>query len=641
MLKLVISKCKDICTTRLSEGVISPYNSIRELQQYASSLVKTEPRAPNVTLSSDVQTFAIHGKKLHLPTLRSGLRKLYDEVSTALEEVILHQSIPITIPETLADDMSNTTRGYSWLDNATFTEKQYPILEGYLNDPSQRLCWKGLDGKLHFHAAGGSNFMKKTAFVNRGISVLNDIANALPARSTEFVDHKIRNSWRRRACYRDQGRLRWVNQYSKKTNGQKMDTFLPILVADELQALQEKYFILVRPVEELIALELWGQESRVLYHEYMYVEMGQRVNEEMFSRHLRTYLGKYIGADIGVEELRQLSVSIMREYIPAQSHYMVMDQNIGDLIQDHGTGLSRGHYGGLEGGLPYLTTDAMFKYDDFCSKWHCITGFGKHPAPPPLRLLQTGGQPTHSTPVPDTSTSIGDNVEQTGELMQMMRSLMNKVTHMESQLAVQAATTSTTLQEFRVQTKNDIRDGLAECFATFEATTSRTTNHLANIEDDTFVEMDGPDNFGGVADMGNRMEESSESELEYGPVVDIALNAMRLLLRKPTVEYRSTYQRQTIQACLALSSNVVAVMGTGEGKSMAWQVCGKLQPSIKNVIIISSAANLVNQHRRAKDMGLDACLFRFSEGKGSETMFERNNLIFAGMETAGDSRFKA
>jgi hypothetical protein len=232
-------------------------------------------------------------------------------------------------------------------------------------------------------------------------------------------------------------------------------------------------------------------------------------------------------------------------------------------------------------------------------------------------------------------------VEQTGELMQIMLSLLNKVTQMESQLAIQAATTSTTLQEFRVQTKNDIRDSLAECFATFEATTSRTTNHLANIEDDTFVEMDGPDNFGGVADMGNRMEESSESELEYGPVVDIALNAMRLLLRKPTIEYRSTYQRQTIQACLALSSNVVAVMGTGEGKSMAWQVCGKLQPSIKNVIIISSAANLVNQHRRAKDMGLDACLFRFREGKGSETMFERNNLIFVGMETAGDSRFKA
>jgi len=34
---------------------------------------------------------------------------------------------------------------------------------------------------------------------------------------------------------------------------------------------------------------------------------------------------------------------------------------------------------------------------------------------------------------------------------------------MESQLAIHTATTSTKLQEFWVQTKNDIQDGLAEC----------------------------------------------------------------------------------------------------------------------------------------------------------------------------------
>jgi len=98
-----------------------------------------------------------------------------------------------------------------------------------------------------------------------------------------------------------------------------MDTFLPILVADELQTLQEKYLLVIRPVEELLALILWGQEARVLYHEYMYVEMGRRVDSDMFSRHLRSYLGEYVGADLGVEELRQITVTIMREYIPAQT----------------------------------------------------------------------------------------------------------------------------------------------------------------------------------------------------------------------------------------------------------------------------------------------------------------------------------
>jgi len=140
-----------------------------------------------------------------------------------------------------------------------------------------------------------------------------------------------------------------------------MDTFLPILVADELQPLQEKYLILVCPVEELITLELWGQEACVLYHGYMYMEMDHRIDPNIFLRHLWSYLGKYVGADIGVEDLHQLLVSIMREYIPAQNHYMVVDQNVGDVIQEHSIHMSCGGNSGLEGSMPYLTTDVMFK----------------------------------------------------------------------------------------------------------------------------------------------------------------------------------------------------------------------------------------------------------------------------------------
>jgi len=40
-------------------------------------------------------------------------------------------------------------------------------------------------------------------------------------------------------------------------------------------------------------------------------------------------------------------------------------------------------------------------------------------------------------------------------------------------------------------------------------------------------------------------------------------------------------------------------------------------------------------------MGLKAYLYQFSDDKGSGTPFEDNNLIFVGMETAGDSQFQA
>jgi hypothetical protein len=467
--------CANICSSRLSEGVISPYNSIRELQQYASSLVKSEPCAPNITLSPDGQMFAIHGKQLHLPTLHSELRKKFNTVSQELDDV-LHQDIPFVIPSNLPDDMAITTRGYSWLDNGQFTNRQYPMLERYLNDPDQHLCWEGRDGKVHFHAAGCSTLMKKTASINRGLSILNDIVNSLPARSTEFINHKICNLWRRCNEYWDQGKLHWVNQYSKKSNLCKMDTFLPVLVADELQTLHEKYLILVHPVEELIAHELWGEEVCVLYHEYMYVEMDQRVEPDMFSRHLKYFMEQYVGVSIGVEELHQVAVSIMREYIPAESHYDIMGTNVGNLIQDHVTSTSCGSYACLEGSLPYLTMDAMFKYDDFCTHWHCVTGFGKYPPPHPLCLIRSSGPMMHSNPstnllqtIPTTNTTETNTTSAQGDLMDMMKLMLAKVTNLEVQMATHAATTSTNLQEFCVQTKNDIKDSMAKCFAAFEA----------------------------------------------------------------------------------------------------------------------------------------------------------------------------
>lgn len=594
----------------------------------------SEPRSPNITLSPDVQTFAIHGKQLHLPTLQAGLRKKFDMISKELDDVLLHQDLPFVIPSDLPDDMANTTRGYSWLDNGQFTDKQYPMLEGYLNDPNQQLCWEGRDGKLHFHAAGCSTLMKKTASVNRGISVLNDIVNSLPARSTEFTDHKIRNSWRRRNGYRDQGKLHWVNQYSKKSNIRKMDTFLPVLVADEMQTLQEKYLIFVRPVEELIARELWGEEARVLYNEYMYVEMGKRVEPDMFSRHLKSFMEEFVGVSIGVEELRQVSVSIMREYIPAESHYAVMGNNVGDLIQDHLTSTSHGSYACLDGSLPYLTTDAMFKYDDFCTRWHCVTGFGKHPPPHPLRLIRSSGPVMYVTPsrnsvegIPITNSNTASG---SGDLMQMMQLLLAKVTNLEVQMATQAATTSTNLQEFRVQTKNDIKDSMAECFAAFEASGGAAKVAELSVPNCTEQVCD---------DAPMIMERSPSPELEYGPRVDVALNAIRLLLAQPDAEYRSKNQKAGIQHCLQLSSNLVAVMSTGEGKSMMWQVCAKLQQHIKNVVIISSSANLMAQLQRAKDMGLSAGSFRFSDHKDSKHSFGDKNLIFVAMETAADQRF--
>jgi hypothetical protein len=84
-------RCEAICRTHLSEGAISPYNSIRELQKYASGFVMSEPRPPKTTLLSNVETFGRDGKQLDLLWLDTDLSTLLDDTSRLLDEALLGQ----------------------------------------------------------------------------------------------------------------------------------------------------------------------------------------------------------------------------------------------------------------------------------------------------------------------------------------------------------------------------------------------------------------------------------------------------------------------------------------------------------------------------------------------------------------------
>jgi len=526
--------------------------------------------------------------------------------------------------------MSNTTRGYSWLDNATFTEKTYPLLEIIMQDPDQKLCWKDREGNFHFHPRGATDFMMQSASLNEDLSVMDHTIHSQPHRGTEFVDTKIRNSWRRRNCVRDMGKLYWVEQYSKKTNRKQMDTYVPVCVADEVQTLEDKYLLLVRPVEELIALDLWGEEARVLYHEYMYVGMGQRVTADQFSRRLSAFMEWMVGFGLGVMEYRHIAIALMREYIPVQYHRNFTANSIGDLITDHISSTAQGIYAGLEGDLPYLTTDAMFKFNDFCARWQCLTGFGKHPPPLPLRLTQSQGHSISSSLAPAPSVeSTTPSLPAGDQVLEMLRLLMKKVDGLETLVSSQNAQVSSTLQEFRVQTKEDIREALAECFATQK-------NKPDVLPGPSYI-LPPQDNNMNHANLPDR----PESPLEYGPTLAESIrDTIRELLNIPDAEIRSDSQLRSIEAALHLRSNLVSVMATGEGKSMIWQVCARKQPQIRTVVVISSAATLQEQLTKAKKMGLEPLHFKWSGTKEHERHFGNSNLVFVAMETAADGRFK-
>jgi hypothetical protein len=117
---------------------------------------------------------------------------------------------------------------------------------------------------------------------------------------------------------------------------------------------------------------------------YLWVKDGKRVKSESFSHRFETLMGKYCACMIKPGSYRQVAVSIAREHILPQ--YLTEDYTI-DEAAHHGGSIAHSHYGVVEGDLPHLTADLVWKHRNVAREWHNVLGVGKRQPPRPLRLL--------------------------------------------------------------------------------------------------------------------------------------------------------------------------------------------------------------------------------------------------------------
>jgi hypothetical protein len=136
-------------------------------------------------------------------------------------------------------------------------------------------------------------------------------------------------------------------------------------------------------------------------YSYMWVQNGKRVDSSMFSDSIfRVKSKKYFGASLGVQDFRQLKVSMVREFIPPSLHIDRGD-TIADLSSDHSKTMARSRYGLVEQDLPLLTEDAIWEYRSYNQEWFNFCGIGSQPPQQPLRIRrQTQLIPYSPTPNP-------------------------------------------------------------------------------------------------------------------------------------------------------------------------------------------------------------------------------------------------
>ena len=284
----------------------------------------------------------------------------------------LGNRIPVNIPDDVPDDMRDETRHYSWLNNGTFVPED-ALLKVFLSSTHPPFS-VNRTGHLAWDFSMMREFMLSAGKVNELISVLLHCLPGQPARGSEFIDAKIRNSARPRTIFRTRKDMWTVTRRVKYENMVRKDSFIPSKIPPVLASLLEYYLLVIRPLEELFARKLYGTEVAELYHEFLFVQMDARSTEDEFSLALKKISSKFFGCPLSVRPYRQMVIGMANAYIG--SEYVIDDEDDDALAQQAGHSLStrNSHYALEFSRLSALTNDTMFRYGRISESWWQMAG---------------------------------------------------------------------------------------------------------------------------------------------------------------------------------------------------------------------------------------------------------------------------
>jgi DEAD/DEAH box helicase len=597
-------------------GTLCPFNTLVNYQRFATNMSLNQAKAPATTVASDGSYIIYKDSKLWLHKWTNGLRRLYDDTWTLVKELFRQKELDLQIPDEVPDDMTNSQRGYSWLDNGKFI-KDRALLQILMEDCSLQLCSRSHTG-LIFRPQAMISIMDSCAAINRNLLVLLHALPGQPSRGSEFVEHKIRNSTRSRTLFRIHNALWLVTRRLKTENLTRREVFIPIKIPPELQTLLEFYLLAIRPVEIDLARKLYGDDQALLFHEFLFVQHGKKIPEESFSHVLQIISNDYFDcSNLRIRSYRHCVIGFARHFLGTE--YDIEEDEDDALAQQagHGPSIRRSIYAPQQGFLPSLTSDLINRYGVVSEWWWRLTKF--YPGAPPLLPLQERRairghmddglqiQPAHNE-----DEEHGTQVINPGILLERITAVIREsVTQIKVDLdaQIQASVTAAMAEFLARQTVNSCAFGQPQAASRPLAITHSNDN---DIEDMYFNPPLPVDNL-------------STKSLEL---------LHKLYPGNPDVSFKTPQQEQMVKMSLSRNKSFVAVLPTGGGKSLAFLLPALDDTNHLTLVVIPNKALLTDQLRKAKDLGIKACKWLASSQDIGDA-----RLIFLALESATSPAF--
>jgi len=235
-----------------------------EMQQFASSLAYNQTQEPRVYVAPDFTWISIGVETMHLDRLREGIRELIDAL--ALRYRILTKDNRIVKPGlgNLTDDITNSTRGYSFMSEEPFHTKRHSLFLFLVTE--WNLAMIDSAGRIAWNIPEIKDFLRRTLRVWEPLYHLLFITTHISSRGTQFIEHQIRNAERHRNLFVQGGEMFILTGYSKTTSITNRYACTPGFIPEEVASwVLELLGGGLRTAEAILAGVAYGREAE---HQY-------------------------------------------------------------------------------------------------------------------------------------------------------------------------------------------------------------------------------------------------------------------------------------------------------------------------------------------------------------------------------------
>jgi len=623
---------KDLAKLNIAVSSCSPYILVRNKQSVASTIAMADSQNPRVDISLNGMDFAIDGIKINIPDMRLGFQRLVDTIKKKLAALLGPEEIDYTHPS--HDSMGNFTNGYSAID-----EDKHQAADKFMNHllKTRKLCNQTNTGKPAWKRKAVESVLVETAEINKLLAVATYCLAGQPPRAAELVDGRLRNGFRQRSLYFLLTGTWYVITRVKTGKGilSGQEVYLPRLYPPEVAKLVKQFYIIVRPIEEFLASQIWSSKVASYYRDYMWVTQTIRLSEKTFSTVLERTMNEYCGAKISVNPWRHLSVAIVRTYADAS---VVLDDDYDDdedifsEQRGHNPKTTSQHYGVEIDQLRNLSSDKIRKFAKGSKVWWQIMGFdpsGKLAVPldafeiEPIPKISDSRRQHHQAL---TESSLSDMKTLFSEILDEKFHIWNKVIDQK-------------LASHRAQLKEDMKGSMVSSLAHHVAKT--TANLLGSQSNTNFTQFSEPPFTFEEVSPDIQMN-SPEINQEMQTSIPVASQSQMIdpqtLLEKlygPGAKFKSEFQKKIVTLALQGKESFAAVTGTGGGKSLTFLLpC--LLPDPGYVVAILPNVSLVNDMTaRAQKHNIPVHNWTSSNQDAGDA-----RLVIVGIEAATSDQFK-